>query len=60
MVGYGMDYSTYCAILPPNAAAIFEAPLGLGKLASNLFPNDNNAKFATRFAHARDRAPDQE
>jgi hypothetical protein len=29
MVGYGMDYSTYCAILPPNAAAIFGAPFAL-------------------------------
>ena len=29
MVGYGMDYSTFCAILPPNPTAISEPAFAL-------------------------------
>src|SRR5918993_1495632 len=38
MAGYGMDYSTYCAILPPNAAAIFGAPFALREGPSQPVP----------------------
>jgi hypothetical protein len=31
MVGYGMDYSTYCAILPPDTAAVAEPSATLQK-----------------------------